>query len=108
MIDTSDGDAAHRRRLAAHLDAMLALCETVECRRVSCSPTSAQQAEPCGNCDTCTEPAAVVGRHGARAEAAVDGVAGSRERGQRYGAGHVVDILLGKRRRGSRSSGTPT
>ena len=28
MIDTSEGDAAHRRRLTAHLDAMLALCET--------------------------------------------------------------------------------
>src|SRR5438046_7984959 len=34
MIDVSDGDAAHRRMLARHLDAMLALCETVECRRV--------------------------------------------------------------------------
>ena len=28
LIDTSEGDAAHRRRLAVHLDAMLALCET--------------------------------------------------------------------------------
>ena len=35
MIDDSDGDLAHRRVLAAHLDAMLALCETVECRRVA-------------------------------------------------------------------------
>ena len=34
MIDTSEGDAAHKRRLTAHLDAMLALCETVSCRRV--------------------------------------------------------------------------
>src|SRR5690606_40885496 len=34
MIDTSEGDAAHKRRLSMHLDAMLALCETVECRRV--------------------------------------------------------------------------
>ena len=34
MIDTSEGDLAHRRNLAAHLDAMLALCETVRCRRV--------------------------------------------------------------------------
>ena len=33
MIDDSDGDRAHRRRLSQHLDAMLALCETVECRR---------------------------------------------------------------------------
>ena len=33
MIDDSDGDLAHRRRLVAHLDAMLALCETAGCRR---------------------------------------------------------------------------
>ncbi|MGV9435845.1 RecQ family ATP-dependent DNA helicase, partial [Nocardia sp. NPDC003648] len=34
MIDSSEGDAAHRRQLQLHLDAMLALCETVGCRRV--------------------------------------------------------------------------
>ncbi len=33
LIDSSAGDLAHRRRQAAHLDAMLALCETIECRR---------------------------------------------------------------------------
>ena len=33
MIDDSEGDLAHRRRLVAHLDAMLALCETAGCRR---------------------------------------------------------------------------
>src|ERR1700691_2017168 len=33
MIDGSEGDLAHRRRLVAHLDAMLALCETAGCRR---------------------------------------------------------------------------
>src|SRR6266508_3584421 len=31
MIDDSDGDLAHRRRLVAHLDAMLALTETAGC-----------------------------------------------------------------------------
>lgn len=34
MIDGSPGDLAHRRMLATHLDAMLALCETIGCRRV--------------------------------------------------------------------------
>ena len=33
LIDDSEGDFAHRRRLVAHLDAMLALCETAGCRR---------------------------------------------------------------------------
>src|SRR6202000_2425874 len=33
LIDSSEGDEVHRRRLAVHLDAMLALCETATCRR---------------------------------------------------------------------------
>jgi ATP-dependent DNA helicase RecQ len=96
MIDTSDGDAAHRRRLSAHLDAMLALCETVECRRVQLLAYFGEESTACGNCDTCLEP-----------PQAWDGTVAAqkllsaifrleRERGQRYGAGHLVDILLGK------------
>lgn len=34
LIEGSEGDEAHRRSLGMHLDAMLALCETVDCRRV--------------------------------------------------------------------------
>ncbi|MGH8965316.1 MAG: RecQ family ATP-dependent DNA helicase, partial [Actinomycetes bacterium] len=34
MIETSEGDRAHKHRLGQHLNAMLALCETVDCRRV--------------------------------------------------------------------------
>ena len=56
LIDTSEGDAAHRRRLAAHLDAMLALCETVECRRAQMLGYFGEQAGACGNCDTCLSP----------------------------------------------------
>src|SRR5690606_26749382 len=56
MIDTSEGDAAHKRRLSQHLDAMLALCETVECRRVQLLAYFGQTAAPCGNCDTCLSP----------------------------------------------------
>ena len=46
MIDTSEGDAAHKRRLTAHLDAMLALCETVRAAGCSCSTTSASRRSP--------------------------------------------------------------
>ena len=72
MIDTSEGDDAHRRRLGAHLNAMLALCETVECRRVQILNYFGQAAEPCGNCDTCLSPPENVGRHDPGAEAALD------------------------------------
>ena len=96
MIDTSEGDAAHRRRLTAHLDAMLALCETVACRRVQLLDYFGQPREPCGNCDTCLTPPESWDGTVAGAEAALDGRAAASERGQRFGAGHLVDILLGK------------
>jgi ATP-dependent DNA helicase RecQ len=97
MIDDSEGDQAHKRRLAQHLDAMLALCETVECRRVQLLAYFSEKAEPCGNCDTCLTPAE-----------SWDGTVPAqkllstvwrlkRERNQSFGAGQVVDILVGKR-----------
>jgi ATP-dependent DNA helicase RecQ len=96
MIDTSDGDAAHRRRLGAHLDAMLALCETVSCRRVQMLAYFGQDAEPCGNCDTCLEPQDTWDGTVAAQKLLSTVVRLERERGQRYGAGHLVDILLGR------------
>ena len=63
MIESSEGDQAHRRRLAIHLDAMLALCETIECRRAQLLGYFGQAAAPCGNCDTCISPPQGVGRH---------------------------------------------
>ena len=96
LIDTSEGDAAHRRRLATHLDAMLALCETVECRRVQLLAYFGQRGTACGNCDTCLSP-----------PESWDGTIASqkllstvyrldRERRQKFGSLHVIDILLGK------------
>ncbi|MBC7591750.1 MAG: RecQ family ATP-dependent DNA helicase, partial [Salinibacterium sp.] len=56
MIDGSEGDAEHRRRLGLHLDAMLALCETVQCRRVQLLGYFGETSTACGNCDTCLAP----------------------------------------------------
>ena len=96
MIDTSEGDAAHRRRLALHLDAMLALCETVTCRRVQLLAYFGQQSEgPCGNCDTCLAPPQTWDGTVA-AQKLLSAVVRLDQRGQRYGTGHVIDILLGK------------
>ena len=97
MIEGSAGDLAHRRSLSAHLDAMLALCETVECRRVNLLAYFGQPSQPCGNCDTCLNP-----------PQSWDGTVPAqkllstvwrlqRERGQSFGAGQSIDILLGKR-----------
>ena len=95
LIDTSDGDAAHRRRQSALLDAMLALCETVGCRRVQLLQYFGQESEPCGNCDTCAEPP-VTWDATVAAQKLLSAVVRLDRQGQRYGAGHVIDILLGR------------
>jgi ATP-dependent DNA helicase RecQ len=96
MIDTSEGDLAHRRRLGVHLDAMLALCETVECRRVQLLAYFGQQSTACGNCDTClTPPESWDGTVPAQKLLSTV-VRLLNERNQKFGAGQVVDILLGK------------
>ena len=96
LIDSSEGDAAHRRLQASHLDAMLALCETIECRREQLLGYFGEPAGACGNCDTCLVP-----------PKASDGTIAAQkllsavwrlkhERNQKFGAGQVIDILLGK------------
>jgi ATP-dependent DNA helicase RecQ len=96
MIDESPGDESYKRRLGQQLDAMLGLCETVECRRVRLLAYFGQQTSACGNCDVCLDP-----------PQAWDGTVAAqkvlsavyrlwKERGQRYGAGHIIDILRGK------------
>jgi ATP-dependent DNA helicase RecQ len=97
LIDSSEGDAAHRRRLSQHLDAMLALCETVECRRVQMLAYFGESSEPCGNCDTCLAPPQAWDGTVAAQKLLSAVVRLDRERGQRFGAGQVIDILRGKR-----------
>jgi ATP-dependent DNA helicase RecQ len=96
MIDSSEGDLAHRRVLAAHLDAMLALCETVECRRVRLLSYFGQDAAPCGNCDTCLEPPESWDGTVAAQKLLSTVLRLHRERNQKFGAGQCIDILLGR------------
>ena len=96
LIDASGGDEAHRRRQSQHLDAMLALCEAVGCRRVQLLGYFGEHSEPCGNCDTCLAPPEAWDGTIA-AQKLLSAVYRLRsERRQRFGAGHVIDILLGK------------
>ncbi len=97
MIQTSEGDLAHRRKLSAHLDAMLALCETVQCRRVQLLNYFGQTgANACGNCDTCLEPPESWDGTIPAQKLLSTIVRLQRERGQKFGAGQSIDILLGK------------
>nr|MBF0682042.1 DNA helicase RecQ [Pseudomonas sp.] len=97
MIDESEGSEAHKRRMGAQLDAMLGLCETVECRRTRMLAYFGETSAPCGNCDVCLNP-----------PQAWDGTVAAqkvlsavyrlwKERGQRFGAAHIIDILRGKK-----------
>ncbi|MEU3754973.1 DNA helicase RecQ [Streptomyces olivoreticuli] len=97
MIDGSEGDDAHRRRLGAHLDSMLALCETVECRRVQLLAYFGQQSTACGNCDTCLTPAETWDGTIAAQKFLSAVLRLARERRQKFGAGQIIDILLGKK-----------
>ena len=96
LIDGSEGDVAHRRRLAAHLDAMLALCETIECRRAQLLAYFGEDAGACGNCDTCLTPAQTWDGTVAAQKLLSAVLRLLRERRQRFGAGQVIDILLGR------------
>ncbi|MFE1553737.1 DNA helicase RecQ [Streptomyces sp. NPDC058734] len=97
LIDGSEGDENHRRSLAAHLDAMLALCETVDCRRVRLLAYFGQSGEPCGNCDTCLTPAESWDGTVAAQKLLSTVWRLARERRQKFGAGQIIDILQGKK-----------
>ena len=96
MIDQSEGDAVFRRRLSANLDAMLALCETIACRRVQLLAYFGEGSTACGNCDTCLSPPEAVDGTVAAQKLLSTVVRLQRERNQRFGAGAIIDILLAK------------
>ncbi len=96
MIDEGDGDRAHKQRMGQHLDAMLALCETVSCRRVQLLGYFGQPSDPCGNCDTCLSPPEAFDGTIPAQKLLSTVVRLQRERNQRFGAGQLIDILLGK------------
>jgi ATP-dependent DNA helicase RecQ len=99
LIQSGEGDEAFRRRAAAHLDSMLALCETAQCRRGQLLAYFGQDPDPagCGNCDTCLTPSETWDGTVAAQKVLSTVVRLQRERGQKFGAVQIVDILLGKR-----------
>ncbi|MFE6997799.1 DNA helicase RecQ [Microbacterium sp. NPDC057659] len=95
LIDQSPGDRTFKMRMGQHLDAMLALCETVQCRRQNLLGYFGQDSQPCGNCDTCLEaPETFDGLIPAQKLLSTI-VRLKRERNQAFGAGQLIDILRG-------------
>ena len=104
MIDEGEGDRAHKQRMGQHLDAMLALCETVSCRRVQLLGYFGQRSDPCGNCDTCLQPPESWDGTVPAQKLLSTVVRLQRERNQRFGAGQLIDILLGRQTERVRSN----
>jgi ATP-dependent DNA helicase RecQ len=93
FIEGSEASDEQKRVERRKLDALLGFCETAECRRqVLLRYFDEERAEPCGNCDRCLTPVE-----------SYDGTVDAQKllsaiyrTGQRFGAGHVIDVLRGK------------
>jgi ATP-dependent DNA helicase RecQ len=92
MIDDGEAPEDVKRVEHAKLEALLGVCETAGCRRQALlSHFGETMAEPCGNCDGCLEP--VESWDGT--VAAQKALSAVLRTGQRYGVGHLIDVLLG-------------
>ena len=92
MLEQSEGSEEFRRISFAKLDALLGLCETAGCRRVRLLGYFGEESAPCGNCDTCLEPPQTWDA----TEAARKALSCIYRTGQRFGALHLIDVLLGR------------
>ncbi|MGL4315818.1 MAG: DNA helicase RecQ [Pseudomonas sp.] len=93
MLSNSEGDERHKRVEQHKLDAMLALCEETRCRRQALLAYFDEELpQPCGHCDNCIDGVQTWDA----TEPARQALSAIYRSGQRYGVGHLVDILLGR------------
>ncbi|WP_245190179.1 DNA helicase RecQ [Leucobacter exalbidus] len=103
MIESGDGDQVTRTNQTRHLNQMLALCETVECRRAFLLRYFGQETEPgtgaaptaCGNCDVCLNPPKLWDATVPAQMLLSTILRTHRERGRTYAAGQHIDVLCG-------------
>jgi ATP-dependent DNA helicase RecQ len=81
-----------RRVEQRRLSAMLDLCELATCRRQALLAYFGEAADPCGSCDLCRNGAAL---YDATTDAQKALSAAART-GERFGAGHLADLLIGE------------
>jgi ATP-dependent DNA helicase RecQ len=88
-----EGAAPMERKTADHarLNALLGLAEALRCRRVELLRYFGETAGPCGNCDLCDAPPDTFDG----TEAAQKALSAILRTEERFGAGHLVDILMG-------------
>ena len=93
MIDSGDAGDERKRVERKKLDALLGFCESTSCRRISLLGYFGEaRTTTCGNCDNCMEPPQTWDG----TEAAKMALSSAYRTGQRFGAGHLIDVLLGK------------
>jgi ATP-dependent DNA helicase RecQ len=92
MMAQSEGNEEFKRNEQQRLNAMLGLCEITSCRRQSLLRYFGDTlAQPCGNCDCCITPPQTWDA----TEAVQMALSCVYRTGQRFGAGHVIDVLRG-------------
>ena len=93
MIDEGEAPEEIKRIERRKLEALLAVCETATCRRQALLKHFGEDHPgDCGGCDACLEPAETWDG----TEAAIKVLAAIYRTGQRFGGGHIVDVLVGK------------
>ena len=96
MIDEGDAEDDFKRLQRSKLDALLALAEAHDCRRVRLLTYFGEQSTDCGNCDNCLHPPATWDATEAARKALSCIYRFRQQGGLRFGAGHLLDVLRGK------------
>jgi ATP-dependent DNA helicase RecQ len=92
FIDQNDAQELHKRREHGRLDALVNYCQSPSCRRMALLSYFGETSEPCGNCDVCVSPGETLDG----TEDALKVLEVARLTGERFGVGHLTDVLLGK------------
>lgn len=97
MIDEGGAGEEFKQALRGKLDALLALAEATDCRRVRLLAYFGEKSSPCGNCDNCLAPPATWDATDAARKLLSTVYRVQKASGIGFGAGHVMDIVRGKK-----------
>ena len=96
MIDESPASEEFKQVMRGKLDALLALAEATDCRRVRLLGYFGEHSTPCGNCDNCLNPPAVWDGTDAARKLLSTIYRVQQASGLSFGTGHIMDIVRGK------------
>jgi ATP-dependent DNA helicase RecQ len=91
MIENTGAPLEIKRIEKQKLEALVGVCETVGCRRQAILAHFGETSTPCGNCDSCQAPSETWDATMASRKA----LSAMLRTGQRFGSGHLIDVLLG-------------